>query len=60
MVCLCVVVCVVCVFRSYHDKGVFVCLGTSLRDVVGHVLCACVIAGFVFCLGVCVLFVEVV
>ena len=39
---------------------VCVCLGDSLRDVVGHVVCACVIAGFVFCVCVCVLLVEVV
>ena len=51
---------VLCVARSYHVKCVFVCLGDSLRDGVGHVWCACVIAGFECCLCVCVLFVEVV
>ena len=48
-----------CVSRSYHVKCVFVCFVLSLRDVVGHVLCACVIVVFVICLCVCVLFVKI-
>ena len=34
--------CCACVLRSYHVKDAFVCVGDSLCDVVGHVLCACV------------------
>ena len=49
-----------CLFRSYHVNCVFVCLGGSLRDVVGHGLCACVVVVCVVCLCVCVLFVRIV
>ena len=37
----CCLTCFVCV-RSYPVKNVVVCFGDSLRDVAGHVLCACV------------------
>ena len=44
-----------CVSFFYQVKPVFVCLGDSLCDVVGHVLCLCVLCVWycLVCLRVC-------